>query len=63
VEIWKAEEYCDLEDGAYLHILVYLERKKSQMFQGFGEFHGRYFSFIFSYVVSLDGGVFVPTDY
>jgi hypothetical protein len=46
---------ADLEDDAYLHPLVCLERNKSHMFQGFGESYGRYFDFVFSYVVSLDG--------
>lgn len=63
MEVWKAKECCDLEDGAYLHLLVCLERNKFPMFQEFGEFHGRYFSFVFSYAVSLDGGLFVPIGY
>jgi len=63
VEVWKAEECCDLGDGVYLHLLVCLERKKSQIFRGFEEFHGRYFIFVFSYAISLDGGVFVLTGY
>jgi hypothetical protein len=49
---------CDLEDGANLHFLVCLEDGANLRFE---EFHGGYFSFIFSYPVSLDGGFFVPT--
>jgi hypothetical protein len=59
VEVWKAEECCDLEDGANLHFFVCLEGKKSQVFRGFGEFYGGHFSFVFSYSVSLDGGFIV----
>jgi hypothetical protein len=29
VKVWKAEECWDLEDGANLHFLVYLEGNKS----------------------------------
>jgi len=29
VEFWKAEECCDLEDGANMHFLVCVEGKKS----------------------------------
>jgi hypothetical protein len=35
------------------------ERKKSYVFQRSGEFYGGYFSFIFSYDVSVDGGLCV----
>jgi hypothetical protein len=27
VEVWKAEECCNLEDGAHLHLLVCLKAK------------------------------------
>jgi hypothetical protein len=29
VEFWKADEWCDLEDGANLHFLVCFEGNKS----------------------------------
>jgi hypothetical protein len=61
VEVGKVEECCDLEDGANLHFLVCLERNKSLVFQGFREFHEKYFNFIFSYSVFLDDGFFVLT--
>jgi hypothetical protein len=60
VEFWKADECCDLEDGANMHFLVCVEGKKSQVFRGRGEFHKGYFSFVLSYFVSLDDGFFVP---
>jgi hypothetical protein len=28
VEDWKIKEHYNMEDGAYLHFVVYLERKK-----------------------------------
>jgi hypothetical protein len=33
VEVWKAEECCDLEDGAHLHFLVCLEGNKCRCFE------------------------------
>jgi hypothetical protein len=33
VEVWKAKEYCGLEDGAYLHFLVCLKEKNLMCFK------------------------------
>jgi len=53
---------CLEELSTCLHIGGSLEGRGELRFgRGFGEFHGGYFSFVFSYAISLDGDFFVPT--
>jgi len=44
----------------FFFFFLCLEGKKSWVFREFGEFHGGFFNFVFSYDVSLDGGFLSP---